>query len=181
MLSINFHSVLNKRIIWLVSEADVDNSEEHLIYWRCEQKCRKHTQRLSYYVFFHTLLFPIALIHAFVCIASGNYDTSLWLLGFDVVVPYDQTRIWGWFVTWFIQLSMAFSYALCMTTVTSFIVSGCYYIYAMCDHFNVLMNSVGRAVERIRTEVNPRKIRKTRQLINTQLSNAIKVQVKIYE
>lgn len=51
----------------------------------------------------------------------------------------------------------------------------------MCDHFNVAMNLVGRTVERMQIEVEPRKIRKIRQQIDAQLSSAIKIQVKVYE
>lgn len=158
-----------------------DHSEEYRIYWECEQKCREHTQRLSYFVVFHTLLFPIVLIYALVCIALGDYDTSKWHLTFFVAVPFDQTRVWGWFLTWLIELFMAFSYALCVTTVTSFFVSCCYYIHVMCDHCNVLINLVPRTVGRLQTEVRPQKIKKIRQQINNQLCNVIKFQIKIYE
>ena len=51
----------------------------------------------------------------------------------------------------------------------------------MSDHFNMIMNSVGGAVGRMQTEVKPQKIKKIRQQINTQLCNAIEIQVKIYE
>ena len=98
-----------------------------------------------------------------------------------MVFPIDQTRIHGWFLTWLIQFSIAFSYALATTTITSLFVSCCYYIYAMSDHFNMIMNSVGGAVGRMQTEVKPQKIKKIRQQINTQLCNAIEIQVKIYE
>lgn len=162
-------------------DADDDSSENQSIYWECEQKCRKYTQRLSYFVILHISLFPVVLLYALVCIASGNYDTSKWHLFFYVAVPYDQTCVWGWFLTWLIQLFMAFTYIMCMSTITSFFVSGCYYICAMCDNFSVLIKSVSTLIERMRTEVKPQKIGQTFQQTDTQLRNAIKLQVKIYE
>lgn len=164
-----------------MTDADEANSEEQNIYWECEQKCRKHSQRLSYFVIFHTLLFPIVLMYALVCIACGNYDTSNWYLAFNVVVPFDQTCIWGWFLTWLIQLFMAFAYVMCMTTFTSFFVSCCYYIYAMCDHVNVLINSVSKTFEFMQMEEKPWKFKELRQQINTKLCDFIKFQVKVYE
>lgn len=113
--------------------------------------------------------------------AYGNYDTSLWHLGFNVAVPFDQTSVWGWFLTWLTALLMAFSYAMCMTTITSLFFSFCYYIYAMCDHVNVLINSIAKTVQRMQAEERSRKTEKIRQHINTQLCNVIKFQIKIYE
>lgn len=168
-------------VLQLVSNERDGNDEEHRIYWKCEQKCRKYTQRLSYFIIFHTSIFPIVLIYALFCIASGNYDTSKWNLAVYVVVPYDQTSVWGWFLTWFIILFMACAYALCMTTITSLFVSCCYYIYAMCDHFSVLINSVSLTVEQMQTQVTKSKIRKLRQQMHNQLCDMIKLQVKIYE
>lgn len=132
-------------------------------------------------MFFHTSLFPIVLTYALMCIALGNYDTSNWHLAFYVVVPFDQTCVWGWFLTWLMEFFMAFSYAICITTVTSFFVSCCYYMYAMCDHIDVLINSITRAVDLMQKEVEPGKIRKIRQQIEIQLCNVIRFQIKIYE
>ena len=153
----------------------------HRIYWECEQKSQKYTQRLNYFVFFHSSLFPVILIYALICIVSGDYDTSKWTLAMKVAVPFDQTRVWGWFLVWLIQFISTSSYDRCMPTITTFFVSCCNYILAMADHLNVLINSVARTVEHMRTEVQPKTIKELRLQINTQLCDAIKFQIKIYE
>ena len=136
-----------------MSDANDENSEEYRVYWESEQKGR----------------------------ISGNNDPSTWYLAFYTEIPLDQTRVLGWFVTWLIQLFMAYSYVLCMTTNTTFFVSCCYYIYAMCEHYNVVITSAGRAVERIRIEVKPSKTRQLRHKIDARLCNVIKIQNQMYE
>lgn len=153
----------------------------HSIYWECEKKSRKYTKRFGYFVIFHTSTFTIVLIYAFICIVFGRYDTSSWYLSLYMAFPFDDTTIWGWLMAWTIQFSAALCYALCMTSITSYFVSCCYYIDAMFDHFNFMINSVSKDVERMRTEKNPRKINKIHQQIITKLRNAIKFHNKIHK
>lgn len=156
-------------------------SELNTIYWECEQKCRKLTQRFSYFVIFHTSAFTIGLTYALICIAFGNYDTSRWYLPFAMVSPFDQTSVVGWILTWMIQVSEAISYALPMSLVTSYFVSCCYYINSMVEHTNLMINSVTTDVERMQSEKSSGQIGTLRYRLITQLSNVVIIHNKIYE
>lgn len=158
-----------------------DNEEVHTIYWECEQMCRKETRRFGYFVVFHTSTFTIVLTYALICIVFGHYDTSSWYLSFFLVLPFKQTYVFGWLLTWLTQFDIAFCYALCMTSITSYMVSCCNYINAMCDHFNVLVNNVAEDVQRLKMEDNPKKIDEIRREINAQQCNIVIFFIKIYE
>lgn len=153
----------------------------HNTYWECEQKCRKLTKTLNHYVFLHTAMFPTVLAYAIVCIAFGNYDTSTWYLPMAMLLPFDRTHIFGWLMAWFIQLAMVTFYGLCMPAVTSYFISCCYYIDAMCVHFNVLIDSITKNVERMQSEKNLRKIEKIREQTIAQLCNLVTFHIEIYE
>ena len=171
---------MNENELWHRKTVE-ENSEVNQIYWECEQKCRKHTQRFSYFVIFHTSAFTIGLTYALICIAFGNYDTSRWYLPFAMVSPFDQTSVVGWLLTWIIQVSEAISYALPLSLVTSYFVSCCYYINSMVEHTNLMINSVTTDVERMQTEKRSQEIGILRHRVTTQLSNVIKIHNKIYE
>lgn len=158
-----------------------NNSELNNIYWQCEQKCRKLTIRFGYFVFFHMSALTIVFFYALVCIALGRYDTTSWFLPFFMSLPFDRTKVSGWFMTWIIQFSDAFAYILALTSITSYFVSCCYYINAMRDHLNILINSITTDVERLQMENHPRKTEKIRQQIYPTLCNVVIFQNRIYK
>lgn len=162
-------------------QCEDDNDQVNDIYWNCEQKCRKITQRSSYYVLFHTSSFIIVLIYALVCIVFGKYDTSSWYLSFYVVVPFDQTRVLGWLLTWLFQFLIAFSYSTSMTSITSYFASCSFYIYAMCDHSNVLIKAVEADVARLQVARNARKATEIQRQLQYKFGNMVEFQIKIYE
>lgn len=135
--------------------------------------------RFVYYVPFHVSTYIIVLIYAVYCIANGNYDTSRWYLAMNMSLPFDQTRVDGWLLTLIVQLLMASSYAMCMTSFTSYFVSCCYYLSAMSDHFNVLIDCVTKKIQTF--QMAQKNIEAIDQEIHIDLCNIIKFQMRIYE
>lgn len=149
------------------------------MYWENELRCRKYTLRISYFLIFHTFAFTVTLVYAAYCILMGKYDTSSWYLSFNVVLPFDKTKLFGWFLTWAAQFSMALAYALPMVSLTSYFISCCFYIHTMCKHVTNIMDSVQRDVEDNLVEISPSKILKKRQKILNQLIEVVKLHVEI--
>lgn len=135
------------------------------MYWKTEQKCRQFTRYMSYFIYVDQLIPIAALFYSFYCIYAGSRDTSTWILAFNILVPFDTQNLFGWYLKWFICLTMSISYASAVTLITSYFVSCCLYIQAICNHFNML-NSL--------TEQNAESIRKN-------LTQAVNIHVTTFE
>lgn len=157
-----------------------ENSEISELYWECEQNCRKHTDKFRFFPFFHSFSFPIFLILAFVNMARGNFNTKTWLIPLNMILPFDN-YVWFWFIKWTIQCTAATMYAICVTSVTSYFVSIFNYIYAMCDHINVLIGLTTKNVERLYKEKNALEAKIIRHQIVLQMCDIVKFHIKIYE
>lgn len=151
------------------------------MYWTNEQKCRKYTKIIGYYIFLSISGFVSALVYALCCIASGNFGTSSWQLPLYMILPFDETRVLGWLLAWFTQVVIDLAYVFSMISITSYFVSCCLYIVTLCDHFKLMMNRVNSDVDRNQREKNPQKIRKNRFKITKQLRQAIKFHATIFE
>lgn len=68
---------------------------------------------------------------------------------------------------------MSISYSLCISATTSYFISGCFYIDAICDHFEALIDSLKD--EPIETT------KKMQEKLNDELRNAVEIHVKLYE
>lgn len=150
-------------------------------YWNTEQKCRKYTLRLGRYVLCHTVVFPCSLAYTAYCIAAGNYDTSSWFLAYNVLVPFDMSSVVGWLMTWVYQYSMGLVYSLSVTSVTSYFVSCCFYIGAMCDHFELMMDSIREDVDHFKSKITLETSRFKYFEITQKLNNAVKLHIKCFE
>lgn len=150
------------------------------IYWINEQKCQKYTKRIAYYLFFHMSIFFLNFLNAIINIILGNLNTSTWSLSFTMSVPFDKTCVWGWLLTSFIEINTAISYSFCMVSITSYFICCCFYIEALCEHFDALIKLSGNEVERIR-EKNQQITGKFYLKAHNQLSEAVKLHVKIFE
>lgn len=160
-----------------------DNGDEiRNIYWNTEQKCRQFTDRFVKFVFINQQMYIAALFFSFYCIIVGNFDTSKWILPFTLWVPFDTTQVHGWYLLWFIQFSMGMSYSSTQTTITSYFVSCAYYIGAICDHFNVLMEKVNYEVEKNQMENdNPAAFDKRSRKIERLLGKAVEIHCRAHE
>lgn len=157
---------------------ECENAEINDIYWNTEQKCRKYTLRIGLYVILHTLEFGVLLVYVLVCIAIGINNPSSWPLFFKLYLPFNEyENILNWFAAWFLQFNLSFGYSIVMTSVTSYFVSCSIYINGMCDHFNLLMQSVKEHTKRYQTETNVESLLQVVQILTT----AIQLHVKTIE
>lgn len=135
------------------------------MYFKTEQKCRKITKYMSRYIPIHQSIVIASFFNSIHCICIGNLDTSTWDLAFNIVVPFDTQNLFGWYLKWFIQLSMSVSYALSVTSITSYFICCCLYIHAICKHLNLLNNL----------------IQENNESIHGNLIKAINAQAKVFE
>lgn len=150
--------------------SDNDDNGIANMYWENEQKCQKFTKWFFYYVFAHQSIVMASLCYSFYCIFVGNRDTSTFVLAFNIVVPFDTRHLFGWYVQWLIQLSMSISYVLSVVSVTSYFVCCCLYVQAICDHFNLLINSIDQNGEPYDERIQ-----------KTEMIEAIEIHVKVFE
>lgn len=158
-----------------------EEGEVYDLYWKNELKCRKYTIRIGAYVLCHTGEFAIVLTFALICLATGNYDTSRWILFFNMVTPFDRTKVSGWFGVWAMQSSIAISYSVGMTAATSYFVSCCFYISTMCKHFELIMRRIKEDLNRIQAVTNLHKLEQNRLKTKRQLKEAVILHMKIFE
>lgn len=117
-------------------------------------------------------------------IYNGNLDTSTWDLTFDIVVPFSTETLFGWYILFFIEFIMALSYAICMPTTTSYFVSSCFYIDAICSHFDALVASLKEDIQPKDDANGSKPIKVTAKMcgkFKVKLCNAIETHVKLYE
>lgn len=137
---------------------------------------------MTYYIGFHVNAFIIAFFHAAYEIYHGRVDTSNWDTPFNVVVPFSTDYIWGWFCKWFFELSASFAYVVTGAFCTSYFVSFCLYIDAICDHFNWVINSIPRYDKFVRnTKHSDNQLSKIRRDIKITFLGAINVHMELYE
>lgn len=151
------------------------------IYWKSEEKSRMWTTFFGFSVLFNTSAFTAVLIYALCCMALGNYNTSSWYLLLNVILPFDKRQPIGWFMSWIMQVAMTLAYALCMTAITSYFMSCCFYIEAMSNHFDFIMNAIKTDVEQNQTEKIPMEIRRNHLKITNNLCKAIQFHTEVLE
>lgn len=121
------------------------------------------------------------LPYSLYCILRGNYDTSAWTLPLDVAVPFDTTTLGGWYSFWFIQMNTDLAYAGSFILITSYFVCCCFYIGAICDHFDFLFDSIVEDIDGNRVETDLKKYQKRQQQIEIKIGRMIKVHMKMTE
>lgn len=109
----------------------------------------------------------------------GTFDPSALPLPYYMIVPFDTTTIWGWYLLWFIQCMMSSTYAVCVLSTTSYFICNCIYIGTICEHFDLLFASLEKDVEQIRNR-NSNFIRLRDKALKC-LHQAIEIHVKVYE
>lgn len=160
----------------MLGENDADD-----IYWKNEQKCRKLTKYMYYYIFVHQTMVMSAFFYSIYCICTGNLDTSTWMLPFIRVPTFNTNIIWTWYLECLTQLIMSIAYALAMVSPISYFLCCCFYIITGCNHFDLLLNSTRNDVDRIQKDKNLRKLQKLHHHLNKKLSQAVEVHGKVVE
>lgn len=126
-------------------------------------------------------VFVAAFFYPMYCMYIGNWDASTWPLPFNYVVPFDESTVWGWYLMWLIQTNSAISYCLGATSTTSYFMTCCLYIGALCDHFDLFAHSVDVAVIQSEVEIDSVKRMKLRRRINEFIVEVVKHHVETLE
>lgn len=155
--------------------------EAILIYWKTEQMCQKYTNIFFHYPYAHLSLFCPSLITAIYGILVGKYDVESWQLPFILALPFDTTVFWGWCLEWLMQFNMAVGYSLSTVSTSSYFISGCLYVIAICDHFELLINSVSHEVDRLREKNNLQQQQSISRNIHERFVKAVVIHVKALE
>lgn len=148
------------------------------MYQNVEEKCRKYTKTIASFMIFNQFPTFASLFHSFYCVAIGNRDASTWVLPVALSVPLSTAIIWQWYVTWFYCANMGIIYIYVVTLIASSFISFCLYIRGICDHFDLLIQSLQKNIKQNRAEKNPDEIRKRNYLIAENLCKTVKTQIK---
>lgn len=127
------------------------------------------------------IMYTWPLIHSFFAICTGNIDPSKWNLTFGLVMPFDMTTVFGWYLAWFLEYNMAFTYSVAMVATTSYFVALCIYIEAICDHFIYYVKLNGIHADKLQEEKKQKEQIKLTQQITETFTKSIKISIKIYE
>lgn len=126
----------------------------------------------------------VAFMSSIYSILVGNLDTSTWVLPFSLISPCNAETIWGWYFLFCMNCCILISYAVCISTTTSYFISGCLYIGAIYDHFNTLIDSLKDDFQPVdATEsVQPMKFtQKMHESVREKLHAAVEINVKLFE
>lgn len=144
-------------------------------------KCRKYTKLVLCYFVFNLPAFVGPLPYSFYSILRGNYDTSAWTLPLDIAVPFDKTTLSGWYFLWFIEMNTDLAYALSFILITSYFVCCCFYIDAICNHFDFLCDSIVADIDRNRVEKDLKLNEERLRQIDIKIGRMIKVHMNMTE
>lgn len=131
------------------------SSDAYQIYLDVEQKCTIFAKRMLSYIIIHQSMFIFSLCHSIYCLSVGNYDTSTWQLAFKLAVPFSTEKVWKWYILYILQQSFGTAYALSLVPIPIYFFCCCFYIGAICDHFDFLINSIKRKAKELHEEENP--------------------------
>lgn len=158
-----------------------DNYDVFTFYWDCEMKCRRLTKRFLFYGCIHLSTFLPILIFVFIDIFKGEFDGSAYNLPFNTIVPFDMQTVSGLLLTWLLQLNESFTYNVHMITTTTQFVCFCYYIIALCNHLNLLINSMRFDTQKIQMEKNTQARQQMWLDAKVKLQRAIEIHIDVHE
>lgn len=159
-----------------------ENGQIYEVYWRAEQKYRKYSKIIAIAVLLYDQSAYIsAFIYSICWILTGNNDASSWPVILELSVPFDTKTIGGWYLLLLIYICIDLSFLLCMISATTQFIGSCIYIAAICEHFNLVMQSVEANIEQNLREKNSRKFSETSIKANAGIREAIQIHIMIYE
>lgn len=155
------------------------------IYMKTEEKSQYWTKFISLgFQINVVILFLALLIYSFYCIWMGNLNTSTWHLPYNLYVPFDTSIIYLWYFFWLIQFYVAMSYSMTITCSTTYFLSCCFYLVALCEHFHSLIKSFDSIFKwnQINSKRNePKKQSKTKINSTLKMNEIIKMHYTIHE
>lgn len=157
-----------------------DEPNVHKLYWNAEQNSRKITVKLSY-IMLTTGTVILPTIKSIFDISNGKYDTSAWVLPFFISVPFNTESILGWYLLLLININIGVAYTLSMCTITSYFISCCYYVTAICKHFDFMIDTIENDVQFYKYEKNFHKSNELDKKIKENLCKSMEIHNKVYE
>lgn len=128
------------------------------IYWTVEQKCRRFTKQMVAFVLFQQASFVFAFFLSIYYIYVGNFDTSTYFLPLRLASPFKIDSLCRWYLFWAYEFIGGITYLGGTVIVSLYFVCCCFYLHALCDHFDHLIESVDDGFRRYRDEANNRTI-----------------------
>lgn len=178
-ISANFLFHLNQiKNIFFQTAHDVEIVD---LYRKNEQKCYKYSRRASLYIIFNQISFISSFVYSIFMLLTSTFDASKLLLPFNFVVPFNTQTLWGWYLMWFLQFNTGISYIFSTVSVISYFMCCCYYIGAICDHFDILIEMIKNDLEFYRKENNPLVYRKLGKSIQRKFHQSIAIHIKAFE
>lgn len=151
------------------------------MYWNAEQQCRRFIYKFGGFVVFHHAPFIIALLFPIYCVCIGNFDTSTYYSPFRMFVPLSVDSVLRWYLFLIFQISVGNAYVSCVIPTISYFVCCGYYLDALCDHFDYLIELVDDEFVQIKGECDCAAIHKRSLNSRKLLSKAVDQHNKIYE
>lgn len=150
-------------------------------YTESEQKSQQFVRIMIYYAIFNQMTFLGTLGFSIYFIIAGTFDASALSLPMNLVVPFNTETILGWYTLWLIEFNMGLAYILPMTSITSYFVSCCCYIVAVCNHFSCLIESIKKNLKHNRMEKNPLTRQRNDRKMTKQFVRAIEMHMNAFE
>lgn len=158
------------------------NYEIQNVYWRAEQKYRKCSKMIAIaFLVYDQSAYWSTFISSICWILSGNTDASTWPVVFELSVPFDTKTIFGWYLLLLITTCLDFMYFTCMLLGTTQFMGYCIYIAAICEHFDLITQTIQTNIKLHLHEKNPQKCSEISGIINDQFREAIQIHIMIYE
>lgn len=149
------------------------------IYWDNEQKCRKTTKRISYFIALNQGVFIAIFFFSIFCLLTEEFDIFAIALPIKFAVPFEITTIPRWYALWLIEFNIGLAYGFSVVSGTSYFVCCCFYIGAICDHYKLIIQSRIKYIGSPSSEKNNAK--KLQEKIKKLLSQAIDIHVNGFE
>lgn len=166
------------RVNFFSSFAAIDQKAVANIYWTVENKCHNFTEQMTKFVVFQQTSFCLAFFYSIYCICVGNFDTSTYYLPLRIAAPFNIDSLLGWYLFWVLQCITGISYMFSMVAVLLYFVFCCFYLQALCDHFDHLIESID---DQFRKNQNKPKGDYASKCARKLLSNTINHHNAIYE
>lgn len=109
------------------------------MYRNAEKKSKQFIEKMAVFVLLQQTSFINALLFSIYCICIGNFDTSTYYLPLRLALPFSIDSMLRWYLFLMLQVSIGFAYVFCAIPVISFFVCCCFYLDAICDHFDYLI------------------------------------------
>lgn len=112
------------------------------VYHETEMMCRRFTKLIiTMMLHLSNVVWGLFLFNSFFQMWRGNFDTSTWIVAFNIAVPFETSTVFRWYIFYMIQGMLAYSYSLNQPIIITFFMSCCFYTEALCKHFKIAIQA----------------------------------------